>query len=195
MTPKKQPELVKSDTQKVTELILLISELSEGDEYFGSTKLNKLLFFSDFVTYQKQGTSISGQKYEAMPEGPMLQNYYEVRDNLVESGEIVVREKDFWGYSQHRTIALRTADVSVFSSEELNIIARIVNQYRDVSASQISSESHNFIGWQLVDIGEEIPYHTALVSTRELTKFEWEYPLSQGLQLEEANIEINDLVG
>ena len=87
----------------------------------------------------------------------MLNGFYGVRDRLEELGEIVVREKDFWGYSQHRTIALRSAEVSKLTSDELNIVNRVIRQSEDMSAAQISSASHDFIGWQIVDIGEEIP--------------------------------------
>lgn len=180
--------------EKLTELILLISELSEGDEYFGSTKLNKLLFFSDFVSYQRTGQSISGYAYKAQPEGPMLNGFYGVRDRLEELGEIVVREKDFWGYSQHRTIALRSAEVSKLTSDELNIVNRVIRQSEDMSAAQISSASHDFIGWQIVDIGEEIPYHTALISARDLTADEWKYPVTQDLELDKVGVDVESLV-
>src|SRR5207249_1394411 len=39
------------ETDKVKELILLVTERSEGDESFGMIKLNKLLFNIDFTQY------------------------------------------------------------------------------------------------------------------------------------------------
>lgn len=177
---------------KTRELIILLSELSEGDNYFGATKLNKLLFFSDFLSYLHYGKSISGSKYEARPEGPMLKGFYELRDQMV-GKDIVVRPKGFWGYVQHKTLALRSADISNFSAEEMNIIIRVVNEYRDLSASQISALSHEFLGWQAVDFGEEIPYETALVSTRDLTLDEYEFPEYIDIKFENCTIDASSL--
>ena len=71
--------------EKVKELILLLSEMSEGDEYFGATKLNKLLFFADFLSYILHGKPISGYVYQARPEGPMLKDFYQIRDEMKQS--------------------------------------------------------------------------------------------------------------
>ena len=185
----KKTATIDPNEDKLKELILLISELSEGDKYFGATKLNKLLFFSDFLAYQLFGKSISGYGYEKKPAGPMLQGFYETRQGLEENGDIAIRDIDFWGLQQHRTIALRSADVSKFSQEEITLIVRVIEQHRDQSASQISAESHEFIGWQICEIGESIPYLTSLVSTRELTEEEWKYPATQKIELDELKIQ------
>ena len=46
---------------------------SESDIY--KTKLNKLLFYSDFINYYLNGTSISGAKYVHLPYGPVPDSY------------------------------------------------------------------------------------------------------------------------
>jgi hypothetical protein len=46
-TPKHWPE----DEQKMKELILYISQKCADDTKFGATKLNKILYFSDFLAY------------------------------------------------------------------------------------------------------------------------------------------------
>ena len=38
-------------TEKLKELVLHICDISIADDAFGSIKLNKLLFFSDFQTF------------------------------------------------------------------------------------------------------------------------------------------------
>jgi uncharacterized phage-associated protein len=182
------------DEQKVKELILLFSELSEGDATFGATKLNKLLFFSDFLAYQIHGKSISGSKYEARPQGPMLKNFYAVQDEMQGNKEIAIRTSEYGGYRQNRTLALRTANLSQFSGEELEIVMRVLNEYRNMNASQISALSHEFLGWQAVDIGEEIPYEIALVSTRDLTPEEYEFPTKTKLNFEQLGINPSKLV-
>ena len=59
-----------NDEQKLRELILLIARSSERDEHFGATKLNKILFYSDFWAYRKLGRSITGEVYRKLEHGP-----------------------------------------------------------------------------------------------------------------------------
>jgi uncharacterized phage-associated protein len=186
-------EIVPSE-EKVKELIVLLSEMSEGDEYFGATKLNKLLFFTDFLAYIQYGKPISGFTYEAQPEGPMLTNFYAIRDELQKNQDIAVARLNFMGYPQHKTLALRPPDVSKFSAEEMRIISHIVSEYQFMSASQISALSHEFLGWQAVDIGEVIPYEIALVSTSDLTEDEWAFPENVTLDFEKLGLKQADII-
>ena len=175
--------------EKVKELILLLSEMSEVDEYFGATKLNKLLFFADFLSYILHGKPISGYVYQARPEGPMLKDFYQIRDEMISNQDVAIAFRNFGGYPQHKTLALRNANVSQFSAEEMNIISHVISGFRGMSASQISALSHEFLGWQAVDIGEEIPYEIALVSTADLTEEEWKFP--ENLEIDLSKIGIN----
>ncbi len=45
----------------------------------------------------------------------------------------------------------------------------MVDQFQNMNAKQISNESHKFIGWELADEGEDIPYEVALIGRREPT--------------------------
>jgi len=162
--------------EKLREMILYIAEQSEGDEKFGVTKLNKLLFFADFLAYQWYGSSISGANYEVMPEGPMLKDFYHIQDELILSKDLVIKRNEYIGYLQKKPLALRSANISIFKPEEIDVIVHIINDFRDMNASEISAKSHEFLGWQVVNMREEIPYSTALVSTRDLTIEEWELP-------------------
>jgi hypothetical protein len=42
---------IRANDEKLSELILLISEWSQSDPRFGAIKLNKLLFHCDFSAY------------------------------------------------------------------------------------------------------------------------------------------------
>src|SRR2546425_884388 len=63
------PTLQQGD-EKLAEMILHIAQLSEGDEPFGATKLNKILFYCDFLSYLYHGKPITGQEYQKLPNGP-----------------------------------------------------------------------------------------------------------------------------
>ena len=189
------PAQVKPDGERIKELILMLSELSEGDEFFASTKLNKLLFFVDFLSYLQFGKSISGHMYEAMPEGPMIKRFYEIRREMEASQDLFIQLREFGGYVQHKIKALKNADPGKFTGAEMSLIQHVISDYRDMNASRISALSHEFLGWQAVNVGEEIPYETALVSTEDLTKEEWEFPEKINLDFAKVGIPVGNLVG
>src|SRR5204863_5344149 len=85
---------IRPKDRKLAELILFISERSEGDPRFGAGKLNKLLFYSDFGSYRLLGKSITGQQYQKLSNGPAPRRLAAVRDALVARHELAIREKE-----------------------------------------------------------------------------------------------------
>ncbi len=149
--------------KKFRELILFISERSEGDAPFGSVKLNKLLFYADFLAYLKFGKAITWQKYQKLDQGPCPRRMVPVLRELEEDEEIVQVDRNYHGYTQKRVIALREPDLSVFSADEIALVTQILDEFKGMNAKQVSDTSHDFIGWQLAELGEDIPYEVALV--------------------------------
>lgn len=157
------------DDTKLKELILYVSWMSEADPTFGATKLNKILFFSDFRSYAELGAAITGQEYRALPQGPAPRELVGVREQLRAEGALVIREADFYGKRQSQTIALRAPDLSGFGSRQIAIVDRVVQEWWGRTASETSRASHEFVGWQLADIDETIPYQTALFEDHEVS--------------------------
>src|SRR5690606_35114538 len=56
-------------------IALVIAYFSENVNDLWKTKLNKLLFYSDFLNYKRSGYSISGIAYRAIPFGPVPAEY------------------------------------------------------------------------------------------------------------------------
>ena len=170
--PRQGPE----DDSKLRELVLLIATLSEGDKPFGKVKLNKLLFFSDFVAYRYFGKSITGHEYQKLPQGPAPRRLIKVIPSLgtppKSDPDIVVRTHDYYGRDLQRPLALRSPDTSAFTFAELQLISNLVEKWRGKSAKEISDNSHKFIGWKLAQNGETIPYEVSLVGSREPTEHE-----------------------
>lgn len=152
------------DDEKFRELILYLARSSEADASFGSTKLNKLLFFCDFLAYRSLGRSITGQEYQKLPYGPAPRALKPVCRDLTENGDCVEREEDHYGYRQQRLIAMREADLSRFSAAEIDLVRNVLDELRSSSATEVSELSHQLVGWQAASEGETIPYETALLS-------------------------------
>ena len=161
------------DDGKLRELVLLIATLSEGDKPFGAVKLNKLLFFADFLAYLNFGESITGHEYQRLPQGPAPRRLLAVVPAFAKppgpDADVAVRVKDYHGYAQNRPLALRAPDTDVFTDSQIALVEGLVAECWGRSARQMSDLSHNFPGWRLAKNGETIPYQVALVSLREPT--------------------------
>jgi uncharacterized phage-associated protein len=168
---------------KLEELILFISSRSEDDERFGSTKLNKLLFFADFTAYINLGTAITNHPYMRLPNGPAPKAMLPTLKRMVEKGILAIKERDHFGKMQKVPVALRKADLKEFTSDEIAIVAEVMDCLRRKNAKGISSLSHKFDGWKLAKDREEIPYEVALVEFKKPRKRDIDRALERRVEL------------
>ena len=152
------------DNEKLRELILYLIHNSEADPKFGSTKLNKLLFFCDFLAYRSLGQSITGHEYQKLDFGPAPRAFLPIFSQMVEANECRIREEDAHGYKKKRPIALREPRAEVFSGEEIDLIRDVISELWNSNGSEVSELSHRFLGWELAESKETIPYETILAS-------------------------------
>ncbi len=170
---------IQSSDEKLKELILLIAEWSQADEKFGAIKLNKLLFHCDFSAFLTFNKPITGQEYFALPQGPAPKRLLPITEKMQTHQELAYQQVLDHGFLQKRPIALRSAKVSVFTPREMKLISQTVQKYWRMTASEISDQSHLFLGWKTAKEKETIPYSTALVSLRRPTRDE----KNKGLEL------------
>lgn len=156
-------------TDKLRELILYISNLSEADEAFGSIKLNKLLFFSDFLAYLELGASITDQEYQKLKNGPAPRVMLPLINDMQVVKQLAIAEHRYFGRTQKRPLALREANLTRFSGHEIALVDSVLRLFKEHNATKISELSHNFAGWELAEEGETIPYGSALLETKPLT--------------------------
>ncbi len=128
------------------ELILYIAVASEGNEAFGSIKLNKLLFFSDFLFYSMTEKAITGEEYQKLKNGPAPRAMLPVSEEMRKARELELADRRHYGRPQKRPVALREPDLSVFTAEEIAVVEQVLRFFRDKNGSEISSTSHQFLG-------------------------------------------------
>jgi hypothetical protein len=172
---------IRANDAKMRELILLISEWSQEDRRFGAIKLNKLLFHADFCAYLTFGEPITGQEYFALPQGPAPRRLKPLTEQMKERSEFAWKEVEYFGKPQKRPIALRPPDLSSFSGREVQLVRQTIEKFWHLTATEISDQSHVFLGWKAAHLKETIPYATALVSRRPPSKEEQK----RGLRLQE----------
>jgi len=136
---------------KLTELILYVAEASECDPGFGAVKLNKILFYADFLSYFKHGKSITGEPYFALQDGPAPKRMKPVRAEMEDRGDIALKSVTMGMKNpQVRVIALRAprfAEVGI-SAEDISITSHVIDLLKAKNGTELSKASHDFIGWQ-----------------------------------------------
>ena len=154
---------------KFRELVLHLAEQSSKDGRFGSTKLNKLLYYIDTRSFLVLGAPMTGATYRHLPAGPVPYPILETRRQLVDAGHAHLDYKPYFNRTQERLVADRAANMNLFSQRELEIIDVILEELWDYNASELSVMSHEELGWKLTGDYEEIPYELSWVSPDPLT--------------------------
>ena len=164
------------DQQKFKELVLLLAVKCKDHPLFGAVKLNKQLFWADFLAYKELGKPITGARYQALEWGPAPVPFIPVREEMIGDEEIQVERSG----QQDRVVARRKPDMSYFSKEEKRIVNRVVRRLEHGDWKQVSDASHKFIGWKAAQAEAEvtgkrvvIPYGTINVSTKRPSRKQW----------------------
>ena len=165
---------------RLGELILFICQKSANDSHFGSVKLNKLLYYSDFFAYGRWGQTITGAEYWNLPEGPAPKRLVRVRKELLDGGALAIQEIQFPnGLVQKRPIQLRPPDLSLFRGDQLFLAEEVIDEHIGFNAQQISEKSHQEWGWKLTKEKETIAWSTVLLSPEPLSESEIEKALAK----------------
>lgn len=129
---------------------------------FGSTKLNKVLWFSEARSFETSGTPISGEEFVKDKFGPRSSHLKLVCSELEELGLIEPFVEQVSSYSALRFRAHQPPDISVFTGQQLSLIDWwIANVAEKHTATSISDLSHDY-GWEVARMGETLPLNAFL---------------------------------
>lgn len=135
----------------------MISHIAAATSDLYKTKLNKLLFYADFINYNSYGHSISGSRYIHLPYGPVPDAYEDTLDTLNHYGVIDVMK-------QNSADLIRVGDNSAkqfLTAEETATLDWVLAKYGSMSASQLTEISHREKAYKNTKTGEEIAYEYA----------------------------------
>lgn len=153
------------DEAKLAELMLYVAQKCFDEPDFGAIVLNKILFFSDFISYASSGQAITGVEYQRLQHGPAPRRLLPVRSALVDQGAAVIAPVDRLGQTQHRLVALRRPDLAKFAAEEIALVDEVIDALRGQTATSVSDLSHLWsVAWQVAAMGETIPYSTVFAA-------------------------------
>lgn len=130
--------------EKISHMILFFSENAET----WKTKLNKLLFYADFLAFKHSGFGISGLDYRAIKYGPVPSRFGKLYDEI-SKGEylkrVCVEERDYEGTF---FVPKLTFNESLFNEFEIEMMKIISNRFKWFSAYEIKELSHEEKAWK-----------------------------------------------
>jgi transcriptional regulator with XRE-family HTH domain len=113
------------------------------------TKMNKLLFYADFLHYSKTGYSISGMTYVTISHGPVPKNYGGIYDRLSEEGYVDIEEVEFDDYGGEKFLNHGgEADMGFFLESERLVIEIVQQKLGRLKTVDIVNISHDELAWQ-----------------------------------------------
>ena len=124
------------------------------------TKMNKLLFYTDFLSYKERGIGMSGLAYRAIQYGPVPSQWdvvYGLMDDI--DHEII---PFLSGDSGEKLYSEIQPDMSALSQEEIDILDVVLQRFKKDTSNDISRTSHEEDAWKdYIGTKELIDYNKA----------------------------------
>jgi putative zinc finger/helix-turn-helix YgiT family protein len=133
--------------EKFTEMVVYFSEKIQPFK----TKMNKLLFYADFLMFKQSCFSISGVRYKAIDMGPVPNNFQSIFEYLANKDEIDIFTTEFpQGYTgeQFKARNDRPFNAELFSENELDVLEKISTVFKSTSTNDIIELSHLEEAWK-----------------------------------------------
>ncbi len=137
----KTEERISVPTLQVTKLknvLLCILERCAGKPNVGETVLFKLLYFSDFNSYELYEEHLTGANYRKLPFGPVPQKLDTIIGQMTEQGQLQRVKTEHCGYPQTCYLPLVKSDLTELRASEKDVVDRVIEQMSDWSATAIS---------------------------------------------------------
>ncbi len=148
------------DKYKQMILSYLRMNLSE-DEKVTKTKLAKMLYLADFAWFYEKSESMSGMQYRKITYGPVPDSYFRAIEELEQDGKIEITVKtddEKTMYLIKESDSNKNEQINFLSKEELSLMKKIANKWRDKKTKDIVNFTHNQLPYFLCRDNEVIPY-------------------------------------
>jgi len=148
------------DIEKLKRLIHYVAWKAGKKDWFGATKLYKVLWFADARHFVLTKKPITGAVYIREKYGPVPKHGLVAMRQLQAEGAINVSKEG----KLTRVVALKEPDTLLFTNDELKIVNYWVERIdKDHTANSISEQSHDYV-WDIAKMGEELPLYAILAN-------------------------------
>lgn len=147
------------DYEKLCAMVLFFAYRSNG---LLKTKLMKLLNYSDMIFYKENGVSISGLKYAHLPYGPVPDNFDMILGKMAVDHIAHIEVIYDGAYENHQVVPECDVPEGVLSDEEIDVLERIYEKFKNYGSVEISNYSHKEKGYNATKTGQIISYAYAM---------------------------------
>lgn len=123
---------------------VMIAILERSKEVW-CTKMNKLLFYVDFLSYRERGMSMTGLTYRAIDYGPVPEKWNKVYSQFDDIQQVLQQIGNYEGTILQTKSHI---DNEVLTEEEIKIIDIVCNKFGNYSSQAISTISHEESAWK-----------------------------------------------
>ncbi|MCD8290799.1 MAG: DUF4065 domain-containing protein [Prevotella sp.] len=110
-----------------------------------ATQMNKLLFYTDFLSYRESGQTIMGLTFRAIQYGPVPDRWNRIYSLLDDICEVEVECAN--GNVGNMLVSEMPCDRSSFTDGQLAILERVYETFRNDTPAIISAKSHQEPAW------------------------------------------------
>lgn len=158
------------DLEKLKNMILYLVKRLDG---VLKVKLNKLLWYCDFLHFKETSVSITGTQYIRLPYGPVPNNYDLItgimQPELLNKNEIPFNTKEGVVIGEELT-ALVEPDESMFSEQEIKVMNFVADTFREYTSTGTKDKSHQETAYTKCKDGDKMSYEHAKELSLSLTK-------------------------
>lgn len=135
----------KKEFEKIGNMVLYF--ISKNDRTY-KTRLNKYLFYSDFLSYKYIGKPMSGFVYSAIDKGPVPDSYEMLYDLLEKDKYFNFVEFEVGENEYSKLIPGKDINFSKFHEEEIEILNNVLYKLQYKKTNDIIEDTHKLKCWQ-----------------------------------------------
>ncbi len=130
----------------------------------GATKLNKLMYYLDFLHHRDFKVSVTGDYYINNKYGPVPNSIKPIISSLKRSGKLVVIKQILDGQdcvTKKEYTGKENPDMSFFNKEEKKTLMGVCKKFKGYSTKEIVAQTHLEAPWFYSKKGDKINFKYA----------------------------------
>ncbi|WP_171037792.1 Panacea domain-containing protein [Dyadobacter luticola] len=133
------------DLERISNMISFFDSKVKG---LYKTKLNKLLFYADFMAYSRTGFAISGISYRAIQFGPVPSQYQKMYIKLCDDAKLTVEQVEVGNGNYGELITSKDHfNDALFTKSEIDVLQSVCDTYGKMLTTELVEASHLEKGW------------------------------------------------
>lgn len=133
-----------------------------NNHFLGITKLNKLLYYLDFISYRDRKKVVTGDKYVHLDYGPVPSRIDDtIIPEMKKEGLLDIQIIPFKDAHTVKFITKVEPDMSAFDSYENRLLRAICEEFKDIKTEQIVSQTHLESPWYYSEMYDQIDFENA----------------------------------